>query len=471
MHLFHGKITRFLQVGLFAGIVSAFVIDARQDLQTDSEQNILRNIRDNQLQSASRSVTQEIKIPLSAKWINALWLLSLQITLFGAMMGIVVKTWLAAFTPATTKREALDACRRYMMDEQAKLWHLEEIITVVPLLVQAACFLFLVGLVIQSIGDHPPVGHLLLAFFLGGGAIYIAVSVIPLIVSESDIADLQYKSPFNTPLSDLVMRIKKTFIAFRSGELFSRSRSRLTDKNKILAEILYTRLIKPSKPEHVDEAAAEIALPSFKAEWIELLSQNESPQVLLDRFRQCALTRTIDENRSNAILRNHLLVFLLFVENFEKRIIDCNAEAEDAIQQKVALEATKAVVEQYRPLLFSLLESLKPRHPIHRWNNLREALQPLLFGLRAQILIFLQHRIPKELLPSKTYNPHEFDLHPNELSDRPWTMAFKDIRSSERLCLTLSACRGVLQGGMNLKKVSILILSLCLTKGASLTET
>jgi hypothetical protein len=291
--------------------------------------------------------------------------------------------------------------------------------------------------------------------------------------------------------------IERAFIAFRSGKLFSRSRNLLTDENKVLAEILYTKLIKSSKSEHVDEAAAEIALPSFKAEWIEYLCQNESPQVLLDRFRQCALTRTNDVNRSNAILRNHLLVFLLFVENFEKRIIDCKAKAKDAIQQKDKIEDTKTVVQrkakventkdgdqqkdkaddmevmldQYHPLLDSLLESLKPTHPIHRWNNLHEALQPLLFGLRTQILIFLQHRIQRNHLYLRDYVPHEFDLHPNELSDRPWTMAFKDIRSSERLYLTLSACRGVLQGGKNLKNVSVLILSLCLAKGVSLPET
>ncbi|RXW20538.1 hypothetical protein EST38_g5335 [Candolleomyces aberdarensis] len=340
------------------------------------------------------------------------------------------------------------------MDEQAKL---EQILTVMPLLVQAAYILFLVGLVLQSITDDQTIGHVLLAFFLFGGAIHIRVSVFSLINPAS---------PFSTPISDFVLWIKKFFVALRSGTLSSRKNSPSTDENEVLAQILYTKLIKSSKSEHVDEAAAEIALPSFNVKWIAYLSRNESPQVLLNRFS--TLTKTNYMNRSNAILRNHLLVFLVFVEQFEKRLVECEDKMKDADK----VEDVEDVILHYHPLLDSLLDSLKPSHPIHRWNNLHEALQPLLLGLRTQILIFLQSRIPENHSLLRDYVPPGFDLHPNEIADRPWMMAFKDICSHERLYMTLSACRGVLQGNKNLKDVSVLILSLCLAKaGCSAVET
>ncbi|RXW17694.1 hypothetical protein EST38_g8163 [Candolleomyces aberdarensis] len=82
------------------------------------------------------------------------------------------------------------------------------------------------------------------------------MTILPLFVPSS---------PFNTPLSDLLLWLGKMFAALVRWEWPSNSESLVkTDIDEGLAEILYNNLIKSPKPTHVDEAAAEIALPSFK---------------------------------------------------------------------------------------------------------------------------------------------------------------------------------------------------------------
>ncbi|KAJ2923275.1 hypothetical protein H1R20_g13820, partial [Candolleomyces eurysporus] len=430
-------------VGLFAGVVSAFIIDARNDLQVGSEQNLLSDIRDALRQP---SIATVIRVSATAKWINTLWLLSLQITLFSAVMGVLAKEWLAKFAPATIRREAADACRRYRLDAQVKLWRVEFIIALVPLLVQISFFLFSVGIVVRCLTDDRTVGYILLGFFMAGGAVYVAVSLLPVIIPSS---------PFNTPLSSIFAGAKKAFGEWRSRDHMSRMDPRNNESdNEVLGQILYTKLIQSPKPEHLDEAAAEIALPSFKPKWIEYLCKNDTPRHLLYRFKRCATTRTDNLIERNATLRNHLLAFLQFVDHFAEGLARCTTPKEK-----------DALIARYPVLCNTLEKSLEPTHPIHRWNNLHEALTPLLFGLRAQVLILLES-IPEKYRTKADYIPPTFDFQPSEMLDRPWELAFQDIRSQDRLYLVLSACRGVLQGQKNLRAISTTILSLRLAKEA-----
>lgn len=386
---------------------------------------------------------QIVQIPVSAKWINGLWLLSLYITLFSAIMGVLAKDWLAKFVPANTKREAADAYHRYKLDMQAESWYLEEVITLIPFLVQIAAFLFFLGLIIQSIGDDQTLGHMLLAFCISGLVVYFTMTFLPLLIPSS---------PFKTPLSDLLLWLKGVLLSFRDWEQFSGTQSQLkTDINDGLADILYTKLIQSPKPYYVDEAAAEIALPSFQKKWIDFLCRNDSPQFMLTRFQQCVVSRSDNVNRRNDTLCNHLLAFLQLVDRCEEVFRNAKPEEETGLLQ------------QYSVLLDVLRTSLQPGYPFHRWNTLPEALRPLLFGVRAQILNLLS------MLPVRYQSAENagslVDFHPDELADRPWEMGFQAVRSSHRLHVMLGACRGVVQGENNLKLVSTCLLSLWLAKG------
>ncbi|RXW12735.1 hypothetical protein EST38_g13119 [Candolleomyces aberdarensis] len=442
--------------GLFGAIVSSFLIDARQDLQEDSEQILLSKILNTTQQ---KSITDEVRIPVSQKWIAGLWLMSLVITLFSAVMGVLAKAWLAKFVPVTSGREAKDAYDRHKLDKEAKFWHLEVVITLVPSLVQVAAFLFLGGLIVQSRTDDQTLGHVLLGFCISGCAIYIIMTVLPLFFPSS---------PFNTPLTEVFPRLGKILIALLPGlgkmlgalprfgqrlkVLFTRTRpsnSDSTDLNEELAEILHTKLIQSSKPTHVDEAATEIAHPTFARKWIRHFCRTDSPSHLLERFKICASTRTSDAAHRNEILCSYLLTFLRFVSVLQEKLV--------AIPEGSAIENVDLDLGDYRDLLDALQTSLKYGYPLHRWNALPESPRQLSFSLRTQIVCLL------EALPEQ-YSAPELGFQPNEMLDRLWELALQNIQSTHRLHFMLAACRGLLQGNTSVKTTSLYILSLCLAK-------
>ncbi|RXW15918.1 hypothetical protein EST38_g9939 [Candolleomyces aberdarensis] len=433
--------------GLFAAIVSSFLIDARQDLQEDSEQILLSKILNITQQ---KSIVDEVHIPVSQKWIAGLWLMSLAITLFSAVMGVLAKAWLAKFVPVTSGREAKDAYDRYKLDKEAKSWHLEGVITLVPFLVQVAAFLFLCGLIVQSRTDDQTLGHVLLGFCVFGCFIYTVMTILP----------IRYpSSPFNTPLSGILPRLSKILGTTLTWRWRSNPES-TTDNviNKELAEILHIKLIKSPKPTHIDEAATEIAHPTFARHWIRHFCRTDSPSHLLERFKICASTRTSDAARHNEILCNYLLTFLRFVSALQEKLV--------AIPEGSAIENSDLDLGDYQDLLKALRTSLESGYPLHRWNALPEAPRQLSFSLRTQIMC------PLEALPEEYSVPSELGFQPNEILDRLWELALQNIQSAHRLHFMLAACRGVLQGKTSVKTTSLYILSLCLAKaGCTASET
>lgn len=131
-------------------------------MQSDSEPRLLTGILDMQRNGAVDD--EAFGIPNRAYWVSGLWVVSLFITIFSAIMGVLAKAWLAKYVPATTRREAKDAYRRYKLDKQSERWHLKEVLIMVPLLVQVASVLFLAGLIVQLYGDSVTVARALLCF-------------------------------------------------------------------------------------------------------------------------------------------------------------------------------------------------------------------------------------------------------------------------------------------------------------------
>ncbi|KAJ2916962.1 hypothetical protein MD484_g3432, partial [Candolleomyces efflorescens] len=429
--------------GLFGGIVSSFVLDARKDLQADSEQNLLRDIRQTLL---SGSISQTPGISTATKWVNGLWILSLYITLFSAITGVLAKTWLMNYVSVTKLREAKDAYNRYRLDKQAERWYLKEVITVVPLLLQIATFLFLVGLVIRGYGDSPTLSSILLAFCAAGGALYLLMTVLPLVSPTS---------PFNTPLSDFLQWLKVIWMALR---LRRSPRStpvlEVVEVNHSLAEILYEKSIKSPKASHVNAAVSEIALPSFKEKWVNHLCQTDTPQILLSHFSRCATDLTHDGALQHpTILANCLLALLRSVKCIEE-----NMSASNSNTQIPDVAQRNAFADQLRKSLSD------PVNPLHRWNGLPESFRPLLFSLRTQVL----HLLPLLDWSSVNSEPDaDFgDFDAIELADQPWHMAWQDISSNHRIHFTVAASRGVLHGQKHMKTVSSMILSLCLARAA-----
>ncbi|RXW17899.1 hypothetical protein EST38_g7957 [Candolleomyces aberdarensis] len=431
--------------GLFGGIVSSFLLDARKDLQVDSEQNLLSDIRQTLL---SGSINQASAVSTATEWVNGLWILSLYITLFSAITGVLAKAWLASYASAAKRREAEDAYNRYQLDKQTDQWCLKEAITLVPLLLQGATFLFLAGLVIRGYGDSPILSVVLVAFCASGGCLYLLMTVLPL---------MSPTSPFNTPLTDFLRWLKRMWTALWGWKPSEPGGNMGPDAgmNHGLAKILYEKAILSPKASHVNAAIAEIALPSFQERWIQYLFQTDTPQILLSYFAQCATSRTHDDAvQHDAFLGNCLLALLRFVKCAEERMASSSGQAHmaDIMQSNAALAA-------------HLRESFcEPGNPLHRWNSLPEAFRPLLFSLRTQVLSQLQSLDQSHV--DSELDVDFGDFNANELADQPWYMAWQDIASNHRIHFTLAATRGVLHGQRNTKVVSSMALSLCLARAA-----
>ena len=107
----------------------------------------------------------------------------------------------------------------------------------VPLFVQIASFLFLVGLVVRCFTDDQVVGYLLLGFFIAGGVVYLIVSLLPFLAPSS---------PFRTPLSGMFASTKKVltepFLVLLSNASADEGD---TDDNEVLGKILTCLLKSP----------------------------------------------------------------------------------------------------------------------------------------------------------------------------------------------------------------------------------
>jgi hypothetical protein len=116
--------------------------------------------------------------------------------------------------------------------------------------------------------------------------------------------------------------------------------------------------------------------------------------------------------------------------------------------------------DSYKDLDTTLRNALELGKPLYRWNELPDAVRPLLSALRANLLAFFS------TLGSymATTRQASYDFSRNELAERPWDMVFRGIPSDHRFHFTLAAYRGLVQGEPHLKKASSFILCLSLAK-------
>ncbi|OCH87109.1 hypothetical protein OBBRIDRAFT_851188, partial [Obba rivulosa] len=88
-------------------------------------------------------------IPAWTVWVNTLWFCSLILSLSAASIGLFVRQWLASYTGRSSSDSQESAFIHYMRyDEGFVPWRVPEIMAMLPILLQLALVLFLVGLVV-----------------------------------------------------------------------------------------------------------------------------------------------------------------------------------------------------------------------------------------------------------------------------------------------------------------------------------
>ncbi|PPQ98109.1 hypothetical protein CVT26_003279 [Gymnopilus dilepis] len=181
-----------IQAGLFAGVVTAFLLDLRTHLPSDPQLLALREIISFLGNDTS---SREIVPTISDRVVGGLWSASLAVTLIGALGGVLAKGWLGQVLREAPNNPVDQALERWRRQVDANHWHFETFITAVPLLTQLALGLFLAGFVVQSLDVDEGIGWTVMSLVSLGAVAYAVATFLPTFFPNT---------PFQTPLTKLL---------------------------------------------------------------------------------------------------------------------------------------------------------------------------------------------------------------------------------------------------------------------------
>ncbi|KAF9484096.1 hypothetical protein BDN70DRAFT_765017, partial [Pholiota conissans] len=148
--------TLLIFAGLFSAVVTAFVIESYKFLSPDPNDSIIglltqiANAGNSSLLPSVSPVTSpstRFSQTASSIRINVFWFLSLILSLTTVLIGTIALQWLREHQsyPVFSPKETLAIL--HMRRESLKAWHVPQIFSSLPLLLQGALVLFLAGLI------------------------------------------------------------------------------------------------------------------------------------------------------------------------------------------------------------------------------------------------------------------------------------------------------------------------------------
>jgi hypothetical protein len=208
-----------VQAGLFSGVVTAFLIESYKALSEDTNGATVALLTQISAQladmtnSSQLSNGQPVAPPRSAfspstssLVINAMWFLSLSLSLACALAATLVQHWARNYARSVERFQQSphkQGLLRALMFEGLEKSHLSEIVEHIPTLIHAALFLFLAGLVTFLHRISLPIAYLVLSILVTCSILYGVATLFPLLHPES---------PLHTPLSStLWYAVRYTF--------------------------------------------------------------------------------------------------------------------------------------------------------------------------------------------------------------------------------------------------------------------
>ncbi|KAG8734708.1 hypothetical protein FRC10_011522 [Ceratobasidium sp. 414] len=150
--------TMLLFAALFSAILTAFLIESKHLLQEDAADlsvSLLLAIAQSQ-QRVEQGTPQNLLpiqrpsfvAPLSARWINGLWFTALALSLAAALVAMLAKEWLAAFTASRPRPP-----KAHALSHQARLqglvqWRALHLVDFLPTMLHLSLMLFFLGLAV-----------------------------------------------------------------------------------------------------------------------------------------------------------------------------------------------------------------------------------------------------------------------------------------------------------------------------------
>jgi hypothetical protein len=187
-----------VQAALFAGFLSAFLIEFLSRLEPDP-MNIIQDVLIHQTQMMRNSslgpyVPPDFSPPEYIVVVNALFYASLCVMILAAFIAMLIKSWVREFdrglrAMSLPEQRAKTREFRYLGMER---WRLPETVAVLPLLIQISLLLFSIGLMIFLFHISKPSFGVTMAVF-GVGVLYYTMTTFISVFATS--------SPFHSPLS------------------------------------------------------------------------------------------------------------------------------------------------------------------------------------------------------------------------------------------------------------------------------
>jgi hypothetical protein len=229
---------------LFSAILTAFIVEVYKGLQEDPAESSAQLLRHISIQLANPTADTTSppdttpNPPATIVAVNMLWFSSLILGLFAALIGILVKQWLHVYSKWPEREQPKDTViLRYVYQEGFFRWHVPEIIGMLPVLLQIALLLFVVGLVAYMWTLNRAIAGVLTVLVTTMILVIVMTIVLPLF-SEG----CPYKSPVGLVLAVLKARyLDKSFVSDLSSwqrRDLSQAKPRLEviDANDVVAQ-------------------------------------------------------------------------------------------------------------------------------------------------------------------------------------------------------------------------------------------
>ncbi|CAG8689609.1 7880_t:CDS:2, partial [Acaulospora colombiana] len=355
--------------GLFASIITSFLIESSGGLKEDPQERLLQDIR-SILINEPVSPTSNFQPDPSSLHVNALWYCSFTLTLISALSGVLAKGWIAYYNPASRRERASDACERHLRATRAQLWKLGPVINIIPLLIQLSLILFFVGLIIQ--------------------------------IWDNDVRIWVITFPFQTPITGIL-----------EGSLQAR-RSRRKPRATNLPQLQRWSSWKNSITSFINAGLAKPKQTEMEAHILAWTIANSTEDQTVDEAIMAIGSAKPNEDLRRKKLENALIALLQLEQPL---FIDMNTSG----------LAESGQLDQ--PFLYLLHDG----QPLHRWDDFKPFLQPLVFSLRIHILVSSKQDDHME-----SWEQTKAKLH--QMAKNGWMPYVWEV-------MLLAALRGFLHGG------------------------
>jgi hypothetical protein len=200
------------KTGLFSATVAAFVIEFYKKLSPDSGDQtvallgqISQQLANSQNGTFSIMANQPSPPSASMIWANAMWLISLLLSLASALIATMLQQWARRYveTPHIPSDPNHRARARFFLSLGTETYKIRLAVQVLPTLVHLSVFLFFGGLMILYHTIHKKVAigvDVVVGLF---GLVYIALTILPCL----DVA-----CPYRTPMSHMLWYPWHTFL-------------------------------------------------------------------------------------------------------------------------------------------------------------------------------------------------------------------------------------------------------------------